>query len=183
MDCLLVKKGQEIRDFEKNLEESLTRASKSESIPALNDFDIDMNSEDHDDNESTAPNAAPLDVNDYIEKSEYKKLDLEKDSNGVFSCPECDYKSSISCNIETHYRCHTGERPFGCKLCGKRFKQKSYCIEHIRAHDDRFKLECSICREKFIRSKMIIKHAKEAHNGKGYERKRRAKFKRRHDEI
>ena len=183
MDCLLVKKGQEIRDLEKNLEESLTRAFKSESISALNDFDIDMNSEDHGDNESIAPNAVPLNVYDYVEKFDYKKMDPEKDSSGFFSCLECDYKTLRSYNFETHFRRHTGERPFGCKLCGKRFKQKSYCIEHIRAHDDRFKLECGICSEKFTQSKMIIKHAKEVHNGKGYERKHREKFKRKPDEI
>ena len=85
MDCLLVKKGHEIRDLEKSLEESLTRASKSEFISALNDFDIDMNSEDHADNESTAPNAAPLNVNDYVEMFDYRKMNPEKDSNVFFS--------------------------------------------------------------------------------------------------
>ena len=183
MDCLLVKKGQEILDLEKSLEESLIRTSKSQPISALDDFDIDMNSEELGNNESTAPNAVTLNVNDYVEKFDYKKMKPEKDLNGVFSCLECDYKTLRSHNFETHYRRHTGERPFGCKLCGRRFTQKAALMQHIRAHDDRLKLECSICSETFTQSKMIIKHAKEVHNGKGYERKRREKFKRKHDEI
>ena len=183
MDCLLVKKGQEIRDLENKIEESLTKTSKSEPRETLvNDFDIDM-TEELDDNESTATNEATLDINDYVEKYEFKKLDLEKDSNGYFRCPECNYKTSNSGNMESHYRSHTGERPFGCKLCGKTFTARGACIEHIRTHDDRFKLECSICYKKFTRSKKILKHAKEAHDGKGYERKRREKFKRKHDQI
>ena len=53
MDCLLVKKGQEIRDLENKIEESLAKTSKSESISTLRDFDIDMASEEHDDCGST----------------------------------------------------------------------------------------------------------------------------------
>ena len=42
MDCLLVKKGQEIRDLEKKLEESPMRFSQNEM---LTDFDIEMTSD------------------------------------------------------------------------------------------------------------------------------------------
>ena len=42
MDCLLIKKGQEIRDLEKKLEKSLIKISQNEM---LTDFDIEMTSD------------------------------------------------------------------------------------------------------------------------------------------
>ena len=42
MDCLLLKKGQEIRDLEKKLEKSLIKISQNEM---LTDFDIEMTSD------------------------------------------------------------------------------------------------------------------------------------------
>ena len=171
MDCLLVKKGQEIRELEKKIEESLTSATASSS--KLMDFDIDMTSEEHAENESTAPGPS---VNDYVEIFPHQKLDLKKDSNGFFNCCECAYKTSHSRNFENHYNCHTDAKPFGCKLCQKRYNSKWACTEHIRTHDDRFKLECTVCNKKFMQSKTIIKHCKNMHDGKGYERKRRENF-------
>jgi len=175
MDCLLVKKGQEIRELEKKIEESLIRAPASSS--QLTDFDIDMTSEEHNDNESTtSADASGPSVNDYVKIFPHKKLDLKKDSNGYFNCSECGYKTSHSKNFENHCRCHTDGKPFGCKLCQKRYSSKSACILHIRGHDDRFKLECTVCNKKFKQSKTILKHCKKMHDGNGYERKRREKF-------
>ena len=70
MDCRLVKKGQEIRDLEKKIEQS----SKSEPSPTLMDFEIEMTPE-------VTPEMTPiiemtpemtsescdLDANDYVE--------------------------------------------------------------------------------------------------------------------
>ena len=177
MDCLLVKKGQEICELEKKIEESFTRATASESSSKLTDFDIDLTSEEHEENESTfSTDASGPSVNDYVNIFAHKKLDLKKDSNGFFNCSECGYKTSHSINFEHHYRRHTDEKPFGCKLCQKRYKSKWACIEHIRGHDDRFKLEYTVCNKKFMQSQTIIKHCTKMHDGKGYERKRRAKF-------
>ena len=183
MDCLLVKKGLEIRDLEKKIEESLTRATASETSSKLMDFEIDMNSEENYENESTmsgpgtsGQGTSGPSVNDYVEIFAHKKLDLKKDSNGYFKCSECNYKTSHAKNFEKHCRIHTDEKPFGCKLCRKRYRSKGTCIEHIRVHDDRFKLECTVCNSKFIHSGTIINHCKRMHDGRGYQRKRRERF-------
>ena len=76
----------------------------------------------------------------------------------------------------------TGDEPFGCKLCKKRFKVKSSCIRHIRRHDDRCKIKCRLCDFTTTRSEYLIKHAKEAHNGNGYNPTWKT-LKRTHDQI
>jgi len=67
MDCLLVKKGQEIRDLEKKIEQS----SKSKPTPTLMDFEIEMTPEVHEKDlaasKSGSSESCDLDANDYVE--------------------------------------------------------------------------------------------------------------------
>ena len=66
MDCLLVKKGQEIRDLEKRIEQS----SKSKPSSTLMDFDIEMTPEEHEQDliasKSGSSESYDLDANDYV---------------------------------------------------------------------------------------------------------------------
>ena len=67
MDCLLVKKGQEIRDLEKRIEQS----SKSKPSPTLMDFEIEMTPGEHEQDlvasKSGSSESGDLDANDYVE--------------------------------------------------------------------------------------------------------------------
>ena len=172
MDCLLVKKSQQIRDLETKLDKSLAEVNSIQSLePKIEDFDIDMTFKK--DNETDDLNSLPLDVNEYVDVFECVKPRLKRDSNGYFNCPKCTYKTPKTSNIETHFRGHNDEKPFGCKLCEKRFTSKDSCICHIRRHDDRFKLRCTVCNETFIKTTDIIHHTKSLHNGMGYERRKR----------
>ena len=76
-------------------------------------------------------NEPEVDVNDYIIYLPPSKMDVERNADGFFVCPEpgCDYKSSHTGHVERHFRKHTGERPFQCKFCDKKFTEKSGCIK------------------------------------------------------
>ena len=168
MDCLLVKKGQEIRDLEKKLEESPMRFSQNEM---LTDFDIEMTIHDQPEILSESTTESTINVNVYVKTLPIQKLDAKRNPDGHFKCTECDYKTTRFYNYEVHFRTHTGERPFQCKLCEKAFRHKTTCISHIRMHDDRFKLKCSVCDAKFFCRQKIISHTQRKHNGESYTRK------------
>lgn len=49
-------------------------------------------------------------------------------------CQFCPYKTRFTGNLAKHIRTHTGERPFECQFCGKRFASKSNYNTHVVIH-------------------------------------------------
>lgn len=48
----------------------------------------------------------------------------------LHKCPFCPYTAKQKGIMKRHIRCHTGERPYPCETCGKRFTRQ----EHLRSH-------------------------------------------------
>ena len=178
MDCLLTNKSDEIAYLKMQLKKFPTDSN-------IEDFAIDL------DNDSVESKYSPqgqitidvssarttsVDVNEYVIRHEFKKLEIERNSVGVFECPNeagCYYKTSNFGDMERHFRTHSKEKPFECRLCGKTFVTKASCIHHIRSHDDSLKLRCSVCGKLFRDVGPLIKHTTKYHNGEGYTRKNR----------
>ncbi|XP_072472398.1 zinc finger and BTB domain-containing protein 32 isoform X1 [Notamacropus eugenii] len=51
-----------------------------------------------------------------------------------YPCPACGKKFSLKHQMETHYRVHTGEKPFSCRLCPQRSRDFSAMTKHLRTH-------------------------------------------------
>ena len=143
--------------------------NNSEEVITIEDSDEDDEGNDDiitvDDSEESEDSESPVDVSQYIVSLEPKQYDFQRDSTGKFICPEisCSYKINHRPRMTRHYRKHSGEKPFQCKLCGEKFTQKSNCIRHIRGHVDPCRFKCPRCEAKYTENRSLKKHIMRQH--------------------
>ncbi|XP_055306877.1 zinc finger protein 740-like, partial [Sitodiplosis mosellana] len=73
-------------------------------------------------------------------------------------CSLCEYVTDFVSRFNRHMLKHTGERPFSCHVCPKRFIQKHCLQSHMKAHVNEFLFSCSTCLQGFHRSDEKVEH-------------------------
>ncbi|KAM9838737.1 zinc finger and BTB domain-containing protein 8B [Aulostomus maculatus] len=71
----------------------------------------------------------------------------------LHKCPFCPYTAKQKGIMKRHIRCHTGERPFPCPMCGKRFTRQEHLRTHaLTVHRHYLPVSCKSCRRIFTGS-------------------------------
>ncbi len=77
-----------------------------------------------------------------------------------FLCNTCDKRFSQKSSLNTHTRIHTMETPYQCKYCGKKFRVKSYLTSHEWVHINTESLFCVPCNLDFKSKGEFSNHVK-----------------------
>lgn len=70
----------------------------------------------------------------------YQKLFVSVKNKGSGNVPQqhqcliCKYTSYHLTTMKRHVRAHTGERPYRCTMCDKRFIQNADLKKHMKSH-------------------------------------------------
>ncbi|XP_026558519.1 zinc finger and BTB domain-containing protein 8B isoform X1 [Pseudonaja textilis] len=71
----------------------------------------------------------------------------------LHKCPFCPYTAKQKGILKRHIRSHTGERPYPCEVCGKRFTRQEHLRSHaLSVHQSNKPIICKGCRRTFTSS-------------------------------
>ncbi|XP_068190974.1 telomere zinc finger-associated protein isoform X2 [Antennarius striatus] len=94
------------------------------------------------------------------ERNEGSGVEEDNGRKDSVRCPVCDKSFKSKYYLKVHNRRHTGERPFGCLKCGKRyFRKENLLIHEIRDCSRLQTFTCLSCSSTFKGKEELLLHA------------------------
>uniref|UniRef100_A0A8C9KXB4 C2H2-type domain-containing protein n=1 Tax=Serinus canaria TaxID=9135 RepID=A0A8C9KXB4_SERCA len=81
-----------------------------------------------------------------------------------YECDQCRKRFHTSSDLLQHQRTHTEERPFRCPDCGQGFRRNTHLVRHQQIHTGERPHECGECGKRFSQSSNLIQHQR-THTG------------------
>ncbi|XP_058874083.1 zinc finger protein 420-like [Acipenser ruthenus] len=75
-----------------------------------------------------------------------------------YHCFKCGKRFSNVTNLKIHQRVHTGEKPYSCNECEKRFTRSEYLKNHLRIHTGEKPHHCNYCVKSFTQLQHLKAH-------------------------
>uniref|UniRef100_A0A3P9IYG8 Homeotic protein spalt-major n=1 Tax=Oryzias latipes TaxID=8090 RepID=A0A3P9IYG8_ORYLA len=113
---------------------------------------------------TTFPAVDPPDCMQTSETSKLQQLveNIDKKIAEPNQCTLCQRVLSCQSALRMHYRTHTGERPFRCRVCGRAFTTRGNLKTHVDIHREnppaQVQHSCPICQQKFTNAVVLQQH-------------------------
>lgn len=86
-----------------------------------------------------------------------------RESNGLLSCPHCDYKGTNVVRLRRHFTLHTG-KAYRCNMCDRSYTEEYKLKEHFQVkHEKSVHFKCQLCDREFTSKGGLKYHTRTIH--------------------
>ena len=88
------------------------------------------------------------------ELKQHKQIHI---GGNLYSCTQCEKRFITQHYLNTHMNVHSSK--YKCTECGKCFRNNEKLTVHRRIHSGEKPFECTVCNKRFTRSTLLVAHS------------------------